>query len=264
MAIFRFFPLIIGLFLCMQAHSEVIFEDDFMGDNVDSIDALNWQWWIDAENVFVEEADDAPQFGPGVLALGPGSTHIGLEAEDVKTKLMSGEITDYRVSVLWTDRLIDGEADDADFHFGIRCQEYDAQAEAPGSCYEIEVDGDDNNSANEVPEDGPTSFHVFIRGGANAVDNDGNALAHVTRDVVPQPVANVWYWTVMEVEGFTIRAKHWRDGETEPDWMLEGEDLDEQFPQGGVRIGVWSGLANVSYVKVETIETSDVLGWDLF
>lgn len=240
------------LMLPMSAVSEIIFEDDFMGDNVDGVDSLNWQWWIEPDLVFAGEASDVPEYGPGVLTLGQGTAHIGLEREEVKN------LTDYRVTVLWVDRLINGEADDADFHIGVRCAPYDAETEFPGSCYEVEMDGDDNDSANVVPEDGPTSFHLFIRGGAAAVNNDGNALAHATRDQVPRPVANVWYWTAIEVEGFTIRGKQWNYGDDEPGWLLEGVDLDEQFPSGGIRMGVWSGLAEVAYVKVETIEPGEV------
>lgn len=242
-----------------QSQAEVIFEDNFMGDNVEGFDALNWQWWLDL-NTFVTEADDVPEHGPGVLALGGdagGTSHVGLEIDEVK------ELVDYRVTVLWTDRLVNGDADDADFHVGVRCQEYDPETEFPGSCYEVEIDGDDNDSANTVPEDGPTSFHLFIRGGAAAVDNDGNALDHVTRDVVPRPVANVWYWTSMEVQGFVIRAKHWTYGSDEPGWQLEAEDLDQQFPSGGVRVGVWSGAAHIAYVRVETIEDTSIEDWPL-
>ncbi len=248
-----------GLLFGSPAQSEMIFEDDFMGDNADGFDALNWQWWLDL-NTFVTEADDVPENGPGVLALGGdtgGTSHIGLEVEEIK------QLSDYRVTVLWTDRLVDGEANDADFHVGIRCQEYDPETDFPASCYEVEVDGDDNDSANEVPEDGPTSYHLFIRGGAAAVDNDGNALDHAPRSEVPRPVANVWYWTVLEAEGFTLRSKHWTVGDPEPDWILEAEDKDQQFPQGGIRIGVWSGAAHVAYVRVDTIEGSDVSEWSL-
>lgn len=249
-----------AMLVLSPAQSEVIFEDDFMGDNVSGFDALNWQWWIDL-NTFVTEADDVPEHGPGVLALGGdsgGTSHIGLEVDAVK------QLTDYRVTVLWTDRLVNGESDDADFHIGVRCQEYDAENDFPSSCYEVEIDGDDNDSANEVPEDGPTSYHLFIRGGEAAVDNDGNALDHAPRTEVPRPVANVWYWTVLEVEGFTIRSKHWPHGDEEPGWILEAEDLDQQFPQGGVRLGVWSGAAHVAYVAVETIESTPVSTWSLY
>ncbi|MDP8243351.1 MAG: hypothetical protein P9L94_04660 [Candidatus Hinthialibacter antarcticus] len=253
------FVFCISLIFISTASAEIIFEDDFMGDNVEGFDALNWQWWIDL-NSFATEADDVPEFGPGVLALGGdagGTSHIGLEIDEIKA------LTDYQITVLWTDRLIDGETDDGDFHIGVRCQEYDAETEFPASCYEVEIDGDDNDSANTVPEDGPTSFHLFIRGGAAAVDNDGNALAHATRDVVPRPVANEWYWTTIEIQGFKFRAKHWRHGTEESDWILEAEDLDQQFPQGGVRLGVWSGAVHVAYVKIETVEAA-VPAWSIY
>lgn len=248
-----------SLMFISTVSAEIIFEDDFMGDNVDGFDAVHWQWWIDL-NTFVTNADDAPEFGPGVLALGGdagGTSHIGLEVEEVKM------LTDYQVTVLWTDRLIDGDANDGDFHIGVRCQPYDPETEFPGSCYEVEIDGDDNDSANVVPEDGPTSYHLFIRGGAAAVDNNGNALDHAPRTVVPRPIANVWYWTTIEVQGFHIRSKHWNYGTAEPDWILDAEDLDQQFPQGGIRLGVWSGSVHVAYVKIETVDAA-VTSWALF
>lgn len=245
--------------IALIGKSEIIFEDDFMGDNVSGVDSLNWQWWINPDLVFAGTANDVPEHGPGVLTLGNGTAHIGLEKDEVKA------LTDYRLTVLWVDRLINGEANDADFHLGVRCAPYDSETEFPASCYEVEVDGDDNDSANMVPADGPTSFHLFIRGGVNAVGNNGIPLAHATRDVIPRPVANVWYWTSIEIEGFTFRGKQWRHGSPEPDWLLEGEDVDKQFPSGGVRIGVWSGLADVAYVKIETVETSvDVKNWSLY
>ncbi len=240
------------------AFGELIFEDDFMGENVSGIDPLNWQWWLNSDIIFVSEADDVPEYGPGVLTIGNGTAHIGLENEATKN------LVDYRVTVLWVDRLIDGETDDADFHIGIRCAEYDAETQFPESCYEIEVDGDDNDSANVVPEDGPTSFHLFIRGGAAAVDNNGNALAHATRDIVPRPIANVWYWTSIQIQGFVFQGKQWRYSAEEPDWQLEGEDLDKQFPSGGIRVGVWSGMAEIAYVRVETIEPTSVSDWSLY
>ncbi len=52
-------------------------------------------------------------------------------------------------------------------------------------------------------------------------------------------------------------------GENEPDWQLEAEHIPvepeepdpdtsakEKLSIGGVRIGTWSGLVNVTYVKV--------------
>lgn len=254
-------PLLAAVLFVMPSAAEVIFEDDFMGDNVDGQDAVNWQWWMDLANVIVAEADDAPEHGPGVLALGPDSVHIGLEVDAVK------ELSDYRVTVLWTDREIAATEDgrDADFHFGIRCAEYDPEAAIPENCYELEYDGDDNDHANAVPEDGPTSFFVFVRGGNAELrpEPDQAFGAHAPRDVVPRPTRNVWNWTVMEAVGNTVRAKTWEYGEDEPDWILEATDPVEEFASGGVRIGVWSGTAHVAYVRIETVEETGVTDWSL-
>jgi hypothetical protein len=251
------------VFLPISVFSEIIFEDDFMGDNVDGLDALNWQFFLDYANIVTGENNNAPEYGPGVLVLGPGSTHPGLENDAVK------ELSDYRVTVLWTDVEIANPEDgrDADFHIGIRCAEYDPEVVFPGNCYEVEFDGDDNDSSNAVPEDGPTHFFIFIRGGDSTLRDDTNQFgAHATSDVVPRPTRNVWNWTSIEAVGTTVRAKTWRYGNPEPDWMLEAEDPINEFPSGGVRLGVWSGTAHVAYVKVETVENvpTDVNSWSLY
>lgn len=249
-----------SLFVC-PVTAEVIFEDDFMGDNNDGGVPANWQWWL-FDQVWVVEADDVPEYGPGVMNLGgdTGSTiHMGLEVEEVK------KLTDYRVTVLFTDRLIVGEQDDGDFHVGIRCNpDYDPEVDEPTGCYEVEYDGDDNGPRNEVPEDGPTSFFLFTRDGdAELRGEDEDFVAWATRDVVPRPVRNTWYWLSLQAVGNVISTKVWEYGTEEPDWILTKEDPYNEFPQGGVRIGVWSGVAEVAYVKVETVEEAPVVDWSL-
>ncbi len=248
--------------LVYPAAGEIVFEDDFMGDNVDGMDPVHWQWWLFADVVWAGEADGVPEHGPGVLVLGGdgggGTVHMGLEVDAVK------ELTDYRVTVLFTDRLISGEEGDADFHVGIRCQEYDAEVASPESCYEVEFDGDDNGPRNEVPEDGPTSFYIFTRGGDSELRGEGEDYVHyVTRDVVPRPVRDTWYWLALEAVGNVIRAKVWEYGTEEPDWILTAEDPLNEFQSGGVRIGVWSGIAHVAYVRVETVEDTSITDWPI-
>ncbi|MBN2326945.1 MAG: hypothetical protein JXR73_07310 [Candidatus Omnitrophica bacterium] len=262
--------LAILLLLPVMAGGEVIFEDDFMGENVDGDIPLNWQWDAAADLVWVVESNDVPEYGPGVMILGGdagGTAHIGLLREETQ------ELTDYRVTVLFVDRLVVNDADDADFHVGLRCQPYDPLVgEIPEYCYEVEYDGDDNDAANAVPEEGPTSFHLFGRLPAGTV-----VLDTTTREEVPRPVNNTWYWLSIEAVGATIRAKLWEYGEEEPGWQLEAEHIpaepeepvdpeapvEEVLAMGGVRIGVWSGLAEVAYVRVETVET-DVPEWSLY
>ncbi len=87
-----------------------------------------------------------------------GTTHIGLLREETYG------LGDYRVTVLFVDRLVEGADNDGDFHVGIRCMNYDPDLlEVPEYCYEVEYDGDDNNAADVVPDEGPTSFHLFAR-----------------------------------------------------------------------------------------------------
>lgn len=238
------------------ALGEVIFEDDFMGDDSTNEwgEPINWQFIMYLSTVWVEEADDVPEYGPGVLYMGgpdgasTATIHMGLEVEATKT------LTDCRFTALWVDRMIEGESDDGDFHLGIRCAEYDPETEEPSICYEVEYDGDDNDATNVVPERGPTSFHLMARG-------DGSlALDYATRDEVPRPVSNVWYWTSIQVVGQEVSAKVWRHGEDEPDWQLSAVVEDEAFilESGSVRIGAWSGNVHVAYVRVETVEEEPV------
>lgn len=245
-----------------QLQADIVFEDDFMGDNVNGVDPVNWQWWINPGLVWVDEADDVPEHGPGVLILGDqGETvHIGLEVDEVK------QLKDYRVDVLFTDRLIVGEENDADFHIGIRCQEYDTDSE-PSSCYEVEFDGDDNGPNNEVPETGPTSFYIFTRGGDSELRGDEEFVTSSTRDIVPRPIKNQWYWLSLQAVGNVLSAKVWKYGEEEPDWILATEDTQNEFESGGVRVGVWSGQVHIAYIKVETVTEAPptpVRNWPLF
>ncbi len=254
--------LIVISIIAFPTMGEVVFEDDFMGDSVDGQDPMYWQWWQYADLVWADEADDVPEHGPGVLVLGGdgggGTVHIGLEADEVKS------LTDYRVTVLFVDRLISGEEGDSDFHIGIRCQEYDPFSQDPENCYEVEYDGDDNGPRDVVPEDGPTSFFIFTRGGdAELRGEEEDYVYYATRDVVPRPVSNQWYWLSIQAVGNVIRAKVWRYEDDEPDWILTAEDPLNEFPSGGVRIGTWSGIAHVAYVKVETVEEAAIQEWPI-
>jgi len=268
---------IIGLLVAVSGpavYGEIVFEDDFMGDNVvDGDIPVNWQWEMAADLIWIEDRDDVPEHGPGVLILGGdsgGTTHIGLLREETYG------LGDYRVTMLFVDRLIQGSDNDGDIHVGIRCMNYDPDLEeVPLYCYEVEFDGDDNDAANNVPEAGPTSFHLFARLPSGTV-----VLDTTTREEVPRPVSDVWYWMTIEAVGnVTVRAKVWQYGEAEPDWQLEGEHIpvesdeppedpeapvEEKLSIGGVRIGTWSGLANIAYVKVETIEPAAASDWALY
>ncbi|MGC9328573.1 MAG: hypothetical protein ACP5I1_13135, partial [Candidatus Hinthialibacter sp.] len=55
--------LAILLLLPVMAGGEVIFEDDFMGVNVDGDIPLNWQWDAAADLVWVVESNDVPEYG---------------------------------------------------------------------------------------------------------------------------------------------------------------------------------------------------------
>jgi hypothetical protein len=208
-----------------------------------------WHWVPFASEVWINEADDVPEgYGPWVLTLGRGSNstaHIAL-----KSDALAGE-TDYEVSVLWVDRTIVGELNDSDFHVGVRAQPTeDMELEAPERLYEVEVDGDKADATNLIPDDGPTHFHLFIRGDVQ------RALDHATAEEFPQPVRDQWYWTRMRVVGATLQAKTWAHGSEEPDWMLSATDPENRYPSGTIRLGVWSGKAEVAFVEVRKAESA--------
>ena len=212
-----------------------------------------WYWVPYASEIWTNEAEDVPEgYGPWVLTLGRGSNstaHIALKPE-----ILAGE-TDYEVSVLWVDRTVVGELNDSDFHVGVRAQPTsDMELETPEKLYEIEVDGDKADATNLIPDDGPTHFHLFIRGDVQ------RALDHATADEFPQPVRDQWYWTRMRVVGSTLQAKTWAHGNEEPDWMLFATDADNRYPTGTIRLGVWSGKAEVAFVEVRRAESSVALG----
>lgn len=111
-----------GLFLALIAGcvsfggggSSALFEDDFSGDNVAMGKPANWQWWIHAADIWADESEDAPSpYGPGVMTLGNnaarGDVHLALTAKELEG------VDDYRVTLLWSDRLVSGEIGDADF-----------------------------------------------------------------------------------------------------------------------------------------------------
>ena len=50
----------------------------------------------------------------------------------------------------------------------------------------------------------------------------------------------------------------------EPEEPDPDTPAEEKLSIGGVRIGTWSGLANVAYVKVETVEPTAVTEWTLY
>lgn len=226
--------------------TSVLFEDDFAGKNVNMSKPSNWQWWIFADKIWIDESEDAPEeYGPEVMTLGNnaanGNVHLALTADELNG------VDDYRVTVLWSDRLVAGEMGDADFHIGVRCQTPEGGLEkaVPDRCYELEVDGDGADATNLMPEEGPTHFHLFIR------DATALTLGHVSEEVFEGPVRKTWYWTSVEVVGNRIRAKQWTFGGEEPDWQLEAVDEENRFPSGGVRLGVWSGKAEVAYVRID-------------
>lgn len=224
----------------------VIFQDDFTGDNVQMGKPVNWHWVPYAADVWVNDADDVPGgYGPNVLTLGRTSTstaHIALKPE-----LLRGH-TDYQVTVLWVDRRVVGAMGDSDFHVGVRAQKVDFGMEAPEKCYEVEIDGDDADATNLMPEDGPTHFHLFIRGDLQ------KPLDHADESEFPPPVRNTWYWTKLRVAGHSLKAKTWIFGTEEPDWQLEGTDDSGLYTEGTVRIGVWSGIAEAAYLEIEAVE----------
>lgn len=206
-----------------------------------------WHWVPHAADIWVNEADDVPQgYGPYVLTIGRGSSstaHIALRSQLLE------DATDYEVTVLWVDRTVVGELNDSDFHIGVRAQATDEMdMQAPDHCYEVEIDGDKADATNLMPEDGPTHFHLFVRGDVQ------RPLDHASAELFQQPVRNTWYWTTVRVVGSSIWAKTWPHGTVEPDWMLSATDEQTQYPTGTVRLGVWSGKAEVAYVAVRRAE----------
>ncbi len=225
---------------------KIIFRDDFTGDNVQMGKPVNWHWVPSAADVWVNDANDIPKgYGPNVLTLGRTSTssaHIALKPE-----LLQG-YTDYQVTVLWVDRKVVGAMGDSDFHVGVRAQKVDFGMEAPDNCYEVEIEGDDADATNLMPEDGPIHFHLFIRGDLQ------KPLDHAGESEFPPPVRNTWYWTKLLVAGNSLKAKPCVYGTEEPDWQLEGTDESGLYTGGTVRIGVWSGIAEVAYLEIEAVE----------
>ncbi len=63
-------PLAVFLGASSMTYGELVFEDDFMGANVDGMDPVNWQWEVAADLIWVEEADDVPEYGPRCLGSG--------------------------------------------------------------------------------------------------------------------------------------------------------------------------------------------------
>lgn len=202
-----------------------------------------WHWVPYAAEIWVNEAQDVPDgYGPTVLTLGRGANsraHIALKPEYLEG------IRNYEVRVLWTDRLVVGQINDSDFHVGVRVeptQDMDRFAAEQG--YEVEVDGDSADATNLMPEDGPTHFHLFAR------SDVPRAFDHARVDEFPPPVRNTWYWTRVRVVDNRIWAKTWVHGSPEPDWMLYARDDEGLFPAGTIRLGVWSGKAEVAYVEI--------------
>lgn len=231
----------------------IILEDDFRDDNIENERPANWQWWKSSA-VTLEEVDDAPAgYGPTVMRLGTGGStiHIGM---DVENETM-WNLSDYRVKVLWTDRHVSLSMNDADFHIGIRCMPPESKLHNVEFGYEIEIDGDDTDATNLVPEDGPSHFHMMTRGEIN------RALDFTTAEEFPRPVRDQWYWTIFEASGPVLRAKTWKYGDEEPDWMMVTVDPEKEFQSGGIRMGVWSGGVDVAYVSVEEAEpvSSDLM-----
>ena len=60
-------------------------------------------------------------------------------------------------------------------------------------------------------------------------------------------------WNMMNFAGIVL----W-------DYIMS-EDLEKEFPSGGTHIGVWSGLADVAYVILATVEADvNVINWSLY
>ena len=239
------------LFSCISSsdkNENLLFEDYFSGDSVSFAKPAHWQWWIFAPDLWINEREDVPGgYGPEVMTLGSKggnkTLHFGNEVPELQN------LTDFQVTILWTDRLVVGEMGDGDFHIGLRMQPVDdREIEYPNVGYELEIDGDGADATNLIPADGPTHFHVFDR------DGSGIPLASAGEDLFPGPKRNQWYWTKFKVSGYRLQAKIWEEGTEEPDWMIDTVDKDKKYSSGGIRLGVWSGYVDVAYVAVEKVE----------